>query len=231
MIGMGNQLNEIGWLRGQPVMEGILIVDFSPSHNKDLYYCTYLGLASRGPIFRKRNRTFRRSRTGRDRGFNLSIWCDKRPVCRENQMPLFLSWGGRAPKERRMMGSLEVMNWQITMLLATWPVSNNQKKQQMSHTGSPTASHKITLCLGHLLILECLIRLGSLKFDGNYQYLQVRLSFCTRMIYRSKFQLWPESPRSLGDPNATNTMPSDFEALEMGIWWLSKILSSRNGHS
>ena len=38
MIGMGNQLNEIGWLRGQPVMEGILIVDFSPSHNKDLYY-------------------------------------------------------------------------------------------------------------------------------------------------------------------------------------------------
>ena len=49
-------------------MEGILIVDFSPSHNKDLYYCTYLGLASRGPIFRKRNRTFRRSRTGEGPG-------------------------------------------------------------------------------------------------------------------------------------------------------------------
>lgn len=32
-------------------MEAILIVDFSPSHYKDLYY--YLGLASRGPIFRK----------------------------------------------------------------------------------------------------------------------------------------------------------------------------------
>ena len=49
MIGMGNQLNEIGGLRGQPVMEGILIVDLTGSLQGSLL------LYLRKPCFKRSN--------------------------------------------------------------------------------------------------------------------------------------------------------------------------------
>lgn len=118
---------------------------------------------------------------------NLSIWCDKRPVGRENQMPLFLSWGEGLPKNG---GDGQFWRWWIDRLPCFWPHVRFQtiRKNNRCHTREvrqyPTKLH----CAWDTFNLECLIRLGSLKFDGNYQYLQVRLSVFTR-IYDLSFQI------------------------------------------